>query len=55
VDKWDTKHPTIQVTVADTGDAKAMFTFNRRLTDPQWKYQPVNSKPTSAKGESPVE
>lgn len=39
VDMWDTKHPTIQVTVADTGDAKTMFTFNRRLTDPQWKYQ----------------
>ena len=40
VDKWDTKFPTIQVTVADTGDAKTMFTFNRRLTDPAWKYQP---------------
>jgi hypothetical protein len=39
VDKWDTKFPTVQVTVADTGDAKTMFTFNRRLTDPQWKYQ----------------
>ncbi|HXJ55087.1 MAG TPA: hypothetical protein VNU68_00335 [Verrucomicrobiae bacterium] len=39
VDKWDTKFPTIQVTVADTGDAKTMFNFNRRLTDPQWKYQ----------------
>jgi hypothetical protein len=25
--------------VADTGDAKTMFSFNRRLTDPQWKYQ----------------
>jgi hypothetical protein len=40
VDKWDTKFPTIQVTVADAGDAKSMFTFNRRLTEPQWKYQP---------------
>jgi hypothetical protein len=39
VDKWDTLHPTIQVTVEDTGDAKSMFTFNRRLKDPQWKYQ----------------
>ncbi len=40
VDKWDTKFPTLQVTVADDGDAKTMFTFNRRLTDPLWKYQP---------------
>ena len=55
VDMWDTKHPTIQVTVADDGDAKTMFTFNRRLTDPQWKYQPAKSKPTSAKGESSFE
>lgn len=39
VDKWDAKFPTIQVTVADAGDAKTMFTFNRRLADPQWKYQ----------------
>src|SRR5436190_18521399 len=39
VDKWDVKFPTIQVTVPDTGDAKTMFTFNRRLTDPQWKFQ----------------
>ncbi len=39
VDKWDAKFPTIQVTVADAGDAKTMFTFNRRLTDSQWKYQ----------------
>lgn len=39
VDKWDTKFPTLQITVADTGDATTMFTFNRRLTDPQWKYQ----------------
>lgn len=38
VDKWDAKFPTVQFTVADTGDAKTMFTFNRRLTDPQWKY-----------------
>ena len=40
VDKWDNKFPTIQVTVADTGDAKTMFKFNRRLNDPQWKFQP---------------
>ncbi len=39
VDKWDTKFPTVQVTVADTGDATTIFSFNRRLTDPQWKYQ----------------
>jgi hypothetical protein len=39
VDKWDNKFPTIQVTVLDTGDAKTMFKFNRRLTDPQWKFQ----------------
>jgi hypothetical protein len=39
VDKWDTKFPTVQFTVADTGDAKTIFTFNRRLTDPQWKFQ----------------
>jgi hypothetical protein len=39
VDKWDAKFPTLQVTVADEGDAKTMFTFNRRLADPQWKYQ----------------
>ena len=45
VDKWDTKHPTIQVTVADTGDAKTMFSFNRRLNDPHWKYQ-VREKAT---------
>jgi len=39
VDKWDTKFPTLQVTVADDGDARTIFTFNRRLTDPQWKFQ----------------
>jgi hypothetical protein len=39
VDKWDVKFPTLQVTVGDAGDAKTMFTFNRRLTDPQWKFQ----------------
>jgi len=39
VDKWDVKYPTLQVTVADEGDAKTMFTFNRRLADPQWKFQ----------------
>ncbi len=26
------------------GDAKTMFSFNRRLNDPQWKYQ-APSKP----------
>jgi len=40
VDKWDTKFPTLQITVADAGDAKTIFTFNRRLMDPQWKFQP---------------
>jgi len=39
VDKWDIKYPTLQITVADTGDAKTIFAFNRRLADPQWKYQ----------------
>lgn len=39
VDKWDTKFPTVQFTVADAGDVKTIFTFNRRLTDPQWKFQ----------------
>lgn len=39
VDKWDAKFPTVQFTVADTGDAKTMFSFNRRLNDPPWKYQ----------------
>lgn len=54
VDMWDTRHPTLQVTVAETGDAKTIFTFNRRLDDPQWKYQPAESK-SSAKGESSVQ
>jgi hypothetical protein len=45
VEKWDIKFPTIQVTVADAGDVKTMFAFNRRLTDPQWKFQPP---PTNA-------
>jgi len=45
VDKWDTKFPTVQFTVADAGDAKTIFQFNRRLTDPQWKFQPP---PTAA-------
>lgn len=40
VDKWDAKFPTIQITVADAGDAKTLFKFNRRLTDPRWKFQP---------------
>ena len=39
VDKWDVKYPTLQCTVAEEGDAKTMFTFNRRLNDPKWKYQ----------------
>jgi hypothetical protein len=46
IDKWDTKFPTLQVTIPDTGDAKTMFTFNRRLNDPQWKFQ---ASPKSAK------
>jgi len=25
--------------VADAGDVKTIFAFNRRLNDPQWKYQ----------------
>jgi hypothetical protein len=41
VDKWDSKFPTLQVTVGDSGDAKTIFTFNRRLTDPNWKFQKV--------------
>jgi hypothetical protein len=40
VDKWDTKFPSVQFTVADAGDVKTIFTINRRLTDPQWKFQP---------------
>ncbi len=40
VDKWDVKYPTLQITVAEEGDARTMFTFNRRLADPRWKYQP---------------
>jgi hypothetical protein len=47
VDKWDTKFPTVQFTVGDSGDAKTIFTFNRRLTDPQWKFQ---TPPTAAGG-----
>src|SRR6185369_7924473 len=47
VDKWDNKFPTIQVTVLDTGDAKTMFKFNRRLNDPQWKYQ-APTKPAAS-------
>lgn len=39
VDKWDTKHPTVQFTVADAGDAKTIFSFNRRLIDPQWIFR----------------
>jgi hypothetical protein len=40
LDKWDKKFPTVQFTVAEEGDVKTIFTFNRRLTDPQWKFQP---------------
>ena len=39
VDKWDIKFPSVQFTVGDTGDAKTIFAVNRRLTDPQWKFQ----------------
>jgi hypothetical protein len=39
VDKWDTNYPTVQFTVADDGDVKTIFSFNRRLNDPQWKYR----------------
>jgi len=47
VDKWDAKFPTVQITVADAGEATTMFTFNRRLTDPRWKFQ-TRLKGTSA-------
>lgn len=47
VDKWDTKFPTLQITVADTGDAKTIFQFNRRLKDPQWKF-PAPAKPQNS-------
>ena len=50
VDKWDTKFPTIQVTVGDVGDAETIFTFNRRLADPQWKFQPPKSGGQTADG-----
>jgi len=36
-----THDDAVQVTVEDTGDAKTMFKFNRRLTDPQWKFHPA--------------
>ena len=39
VDKWDTKFPSVQFTVADAGDVKTIFAVNRRLSDPQWKFQ----------------
>ncbi len=39
VNKWDTNYPTVQFTVADAGDVKTMFSFNRRLNDPQWKFR----------------
>lgn len=47
VDKWDSKFPTVQFTVGDSGDANTIFTLNRRLTDPQWKFQ-TPSKDASA-------
>lgn len=47
LDKWDKQFPTVQFTVADEGDVKTIFTFNRRLTDPQWKFKPP-PKPSSA-------
>ncbi len=43
LDKWDAKFPTVQITVADDGDAKVMFQFNRRLSDPQWRFQASSS------------
>ena len=49
VDKWDDKFPTIQVTVLDTGDAKTMFKFDRRLKDPQWKFQPPAKTASNAR------
>jgi len=49
VDKWDTKFPTVQFTVSDSGDAKTIFTFNRRLTDPQWKFQTLPTAAGSAR------
>ena len=39
LDKWDKKFPTVQFTVGDAGDAQTIFSVNRRLTDPQWKFQ----------------
>jgi len=47
VDKWDAKFPTVQFNVVDDGDAKTIFKFNRRLTDPQWKFQ---APPKAASG-----
>jgi hypothetical protein len=49
VDKWDTKFPTVQFTVGNSGDAKTIFTFNRRLTDPQWKFQTLPTAAGSAR------
>lgn len=49
VDKWDEKFPTIQITVADTGDVKSIFQIDRRLNNPKWKYEkPVKSAETKA-------
>jgi hypothetical protein len=45
VDKWDVNYPTVQVTVADTGDVKTMFSFNRRLNDPQWDFRRPSQGP----------
>jgi hypothetical protein len=48
VDTWSAKFPTVQFTVSDAGDVKTMFTFNRRRTDPQWKFQ---ASPKAAGGD----
>ncbi len=42
LDKWDTKYPSVQITVAESGDVKSLFKFERRLEKPEWKY-PVPS------------
>ena len=39
VDKWDIKFPTLQITILDSGDAKTIFSFNRRLNQPEWKFR----------------
>lgn len=54
VDKWDSKFPTIQITVGDSGDAKSMFTVNRRLTDPDWKFHAAPAPARGGGGRSPT-